>query len=84
MTGRGNWPRIPIRALLLAGFLVTCAVPVIGFWIWTYNSVLNHEVEGVADHNLLHARNVGQALERYHLAVIEVERLVEVDVGPEP
>ena len=25
-----------------------------------------------------------QALERYHLAVIEVERLVDVDVGPDP
>jgi cobalt-zinc-cadmium efflux system outer membrane protein len=38
-----------------------------------------------ADRALFDARTqLLTALERYHLAVIEVERLVDVDVGPEP
>lgn len=64
--------RIPLRAMLVAGFLVTCAVPLIGFWYWSHNTVLDNEFEEVEERHLLLARNLGAALERYHDDLISV------------
>ena len=58
--------KIPLRAMLVAGFLLACTVPLIGFWWWSHNTVLRSEIEEVPERHLLLARNLGAALERYH------------------
>lgn len=58
--------KIPLRAMMVAGFLLACTVPLIGFWWWSHNTVLQNEIEEVKERHLLLARNLGAALERYH------------------
>lgn len=50
----------------MLAFLLTCSVPLIGFWYWSYTSVLQHEIDEVEERHLLIARNLGAALDRYH------------------
>ena len=64
--------KIPLRAMLVAGFLLACTVPLVGFWWWSHNTVLKTEIEEVKERHLLLARNLGAALERYHDDLISV------------
>lgn len=58
--------RIPLRLMLLAGFVLTCIVPMLGFWYWSNHAVLENEFDEVEERHLLLAQNLGAALERYH------------------
>lgn len=51
--------------MLLFGFVLTCGVPMVAFWFWSYNAVLKSEVKEVEERHLLIARNLGTALDRY-------------------
>ncbi|MEM7212909.1 MAG: cache domain-containing protein, partial [Pseudomonadota bacterium] len=70
-----QWPKIPLRTMLVAGFLLTSAGPLVGFWYWSHTTVLKNEFDEVQERHLLLARNLGSALERYHgdlLSVFEI------------
>ena len=58
--------RIPLQLMLLAGFVLTCGVPLLGFWHWSSTAALKNEFDEVAERHLLLAQNLGAALERYH------------------
>ena len=58
--------RIPLRLMLMAGFILTCGVPMLGFWYWSSTAALEKEFEEVEERHLLIAQNLGAALERYY------------------
>lgn len=63
-----RWPRLlfGVRPALTIAFLLTCGVPLVGFWYWSYRSILKYEFDEVRERHLLIARNLGAALDRYH------------------
>ncbi|MEM7189502.1 MAG: ATP-binding protein [Pseudomonadota bacterium] len=63
---RRRWFRVGVRPALMVAFLVTCGVPLTGFWYWSYSAMLQSEIDEVEERHLLLARNLGSALDRYH------------------
>lgn len=65
-----SWWRIGVRSALTFAFLMTCGIPLVGFWYWSYSATIQHEFEEVRERHLLLARNLGAALDRYHSDLI--------------
>ena len=66
MSAEERYFRLPIRMALLAGFLVTVAAPLVGFWYWSYAAILQNKIDEVEERHLLLAHNLGAALDRYY------------------
>ena len=64
--------RLGVRGALTAAFLLASAAPMIVFWLWPHSAVLTQEMADARDRHLLHARNIGAALERYERDVLGV------------
>ena len=60
---------MPIRAVLLAAFLLACGAPLLTFWLWPHSAAMEKELEAVEERHLLIAQNVSQVLTKYDFDV---------------
>jgi len=56
---------IPIRVLLLSGFLLASGAPLVSFWLWPINASMQNEVEQVEQRHLKIALNIRASLSQY-------------------
>ena len=69
-----------LRHALISLFLALTAVPLTVFWIWPHSQVLQSELDDARDGHMLLARNLGAALQRYHLDVLTAFNLVTTNL----
>ena len=69
-----------LRYALIFLFLALTAVPLTVFWIWPHSQVLQSELDDARDGHMLLARNLGAALQRYHLDVVTAFNLVTTNL----
>jgi len=70
-----------LRYLLLVTFGLVTAVPLVLFWAWPHASSMTNEIEEVRERNLLIARTMAAALQRYHRDVAGAFRLVHTNLA---
>ncbi len=59
-----------LRLLIFLTFSGIAVLPVIALATWIFNDALKRQIESVTDKHLVIARNVGEALERYSIDLI--------------
>ena len=67
---------MPLRLLIFLTFSGIAVLPVIVLATWIFNDALDRQIEGVRDKHLVIAKNVGEALERYSIDLINGFELV--------
>lgn len=58
--------KLPIFAAHLVVLITACCLPLLAFWWWSHETALKNEFDEVRERHLLIARNLGDALSRYH------------------
>lgn len=62
----GDNDLMSLRSFLFVTLFLIAIIPVLAFWIWPYNRVLDAELESVTEKHQILAQNLSLALERYN------------------
>jgi signal transduction histidine kinase len=75
-----RWQRMSLRTVLISALIPVTLLPLIAFYFWSNFAALQHQIDDVSDRHLLIARNVGEALRRYHRDVISASIILTHNV----
>jgi len=75
-----DWQKVSLRTVLIGVLIPVTLLPLIAFYIWSNAVALQQQVDDVSDRHLLIARNMGEALRRYHRDVISAYTILTQNV----
>ncbi|HAA91219.1 MAG TPA: hypothetical protein DCE33_02150, partial [Rhodospirillaceae bacterium] len=75
-----DWQNLSLRTVLIAVLIPVTLLPLIAFYIWSNQVALQRQVDDVSDRHLLIARNVGEALSRYHRDILSAYTILTQNV----
>lgn len=75
-----DWNNLSLRTVLVSVLIPVTLLPLIAFYFWSNAVALQRQIDDVSDRHLLIARNVGEALRRYHRDVLSAYTILTQNI----